>query len=166
MIVSNGTDPHFVDISGSLFSFATDGAKRRSILWPEGDHNTGWLALDTNGNGKIDSVSELFTSLTPQTTDRPLTPLNALQKYDLPTNGGNNDGRISIGDAVYSRLQVWLDMNKDGHSQESELFSLEAMGVKSIPLSPKVDAHGCFVGESLVGQEKNRVCITIMTSRN
>jgi hypothetical protein len=53
----------------------------------------------------------------------------ALAEFD-----DNHDGRITECDAVWSRLVLWRDANRDGISQPEELQSLTAAGVVAIDL--------------------------------
>lgn len=54
----------------------------------------------------------------------------ALAEFDM-----NKDGKIDISDKVFSQLKMWQDSNSDGVSQETELKSLNEMGISSIGLS-------------------------------
>lgn len=53
---------------------------------------------------------------------------------------------INKQDAVFSELRLWQDLNHNGVSEQSELFSLKHFGLKSIDLdfreSKRVDNHG------------------------
>jgi trimeric autotransporter adhesin len=57
-----------------------------------------------------------------------------LAVYDDPENGGNDNGFIDPGDAIYSKLLLWIDENHDGISQPSELKHLSDLGVSRIDL--------------------------------
>ena len=46
----------------------------------------------------------------------------ALGKYDV-----NQDGVIDHSDNVYQSLQVWVDENQDGKTDEGELHSLDEL---------------------------------------
>lgn len=54
--------------------------------------------------------------------------------FDDPRNGGNGNGRIDPGDAVYARLLLWVDRNHDGISQPDELLTLPEAGIFAIGL--------------------------------
>jgi len=47
----------------------------------------------------------------------------------------NADGKIDANDTAYSNLRIWRDSNSDGYAQESELFTLEDVGISSINLT-------------------------------
>lgn len=103
---------------------------------------TGWigkgdalLAIDVNGNGKIDNGSELFGEYSagrlPKAGELKSfeNGFQALSLYD-----SNKDGRIDSQDAVFAKLVVWNDANGDGTSQAFELKSLAQASVKSLDL--------------------------------
>jgi len=62
------------------------------------------------------------------------TDLQALARYDLSTNGGNNNGKLDSGDAIWNELKVWQDLNQDGKTEGdgTELKTLAAWGISSI----------------------------------
>jgi hypothetical protein len=162
--VSNGcgcapTDPIVIDLSGRGFMM-TDAAKGVKfdfagtgnlvqMSWTAGGWNGGWLALDRNGNGKIDNGTELFGNLTPQPNPPKGKQKNgflALAVYDQPANGGNNNGMIDPGDKIWKSLVVWIDTNHNGVSEPSELIPIAKTGIKSISLNYSTsmykDAYG------------------------
>ncbi|WP_260738196.1 EF-hand domain-containing protein [Tunturiibacter lichenicola] len=133
--------------NGVLFDFFGDGQPVQ-IAWTAATSTNGWLALDRNGNGKIDNARELFGNLTAQPISPPVAPNGfiALGVYDTPSYGGNNDGRIDRQDAIWPQLLVWIDSNHDGISQPTELHHLDDLGIHSIDLkyylSKKIDQFG------------------------
>lgn len=125
---------------GVAFDFFGKG-KPNLTAWTRGDSGNGFLVLDRNGNGKIDDGSELFGDFNGDPNG-----YLTLAEFDKPEKGGNGDGIIDWHDAVYSKLQIWIDANHDGISQPEELHSLPDMGVYSIGLKyqeeTKTDQYG------------------------
>ena len=66
--------------------------------------------------------------------------------YDTIGRGGNGNGRIDSGDAIFSQLRMWQDANHNAVSEPNELHTAGAMGISGIGLdykeSKKTDAHG------------------------
>jgi hypothetical protein len=82
--------------------------------WVEKDAPGYFLALDKNGNGKIDGKEELFGD---QDTDE--NGFKELAKYDA-----NHDGVIDAKDPIFKKLLLWNDKNGDGIAQPDELEPL------------------------------------------
>lgn len=153
------TTPVVVDVAGDGFAL-TDAAggvlfdiravgSPRQISWTVAGSDDSWLALDRSGNGLIDDGAELFGSHTPQ----PAPPSGhirngflALAEYDKLENGGNSDGVIDAGDAIYTSLRLWRDENHNGFSEPDELRGLASHGISALALdykeSRRRDRHG------------------------
>jgi hypothetical protein len=131
--------------NGVVFDFYGNG-KPIQIAWTAEGSTNGWLALDRNGDGKIDSGLDLFGNITAQPPSSGPNGFLALAVFDLPENGGNGDGVIDIDDAVWPKLLVWIDTNHDGVSEPEELHHLDDIGVHSISLAyvktPFKDEYG------------------------
>ena len=112
---------------GVLFDIDADGTPEQ-VAWTEPSGNVGFLALDRDGNGTIDSGAELFggsTMLTDGT--RALNGFEALADLDF-----NRDARIDASDPVWQQLQLWLDTNHDGASDATELVSISTTSVSAV----------------------------------
>lgn len=148
--------PIVVDVDGNGFNLtnATNGVNfndgRGTLLrtaWTAANSDDSWLVLDRNGNGAIDDGTELFGNATPQPATTELHHgFRALNEYDRAENGGNGDGFISNLDSVFVSLRLWRDINHDGVSTASELYTLPSLGLASIDLNHKLskykDANG------------------------
>ncbi|HEY8508982.1 MAG TPA: hypothetical protein VIL32_11535, partial [Steroidobacteraceae bacterium] len=123
-IESVGIDP----ANPVLFDHDGDGVSS-ATGWVSPDD--GFLVLDRNGNGTIDSGRELFG-------DSTLLP-NGQTAADgfaaLAAEDTNGDGAITSADARFGELRVWRDFNQDGVSQAGELFTLDELGITAINVS-------------------------------
>lgn len=125
------TDPLVLDIASNGFSTSglnravrfdldADG-KHEQISVPTGDD--GLLALDRNGNGRIDDGRELFGD-----QHGAANGFAELRKYD-----DNSDGRIDAEDAVFERLSL---LRFDAQGRQSSQ-SLSQAGVSAIHLQAR-----------------------------
>lgn len=121
-------DPLVFDLDGNgvslmsvnectMFDIDNDGSTNMTG-WV--DPNDGLLVLDDNGNGIVDDQSELFGNR------------NRAAYEDLAQYDENDDGIINADDSIWGSLQLWVDANSDGQTNEGELKTLGQMGFKEI----------------------------------
>ena len=108
-----------------MFDIAGTGIKQ-SVGWVKADD--GFLVLDRNGNGSIDSGTELFGDATRLANgQKAVDGFAALAELDA-----NHDGRVDAADASFTSLRVWRDLNQDGVSQTAELATLASLGIAAL----------------------------------
>ncbi len=108
--------------------------------WPTAA--TPWLALDRNGNGRIDDGSELFGSMTRLLAGgRASNGFEALRDLDV-----DGDGLNTARDPAFTDLVLWGDVDGDRSTAAGELVSLSDAGIISIDLhdltEPRCDVRG------------------------
>jgi hypothetical protein len=137
---------HFTNIDHGVKFRVTANGPLLQMSWPDQEFRNGWLALDRNGNGKIDDFTELFGNMTPQPVAGDPNGYLALALFDDEMNGGNGNGVIDPDDSVYDHLLLWIDTNHNGISEPEELHSLREVGIFRIDLkyhlSNYVDENG------------------------
>jgi serine-aspartate repeat-containing protein C/D/E len=79
-----------------------------------------FLAVDRNGNGKIDDRSELFGGAIGE-------GFAQLESFD-----SNGDGVVNNQDAGFGELLLWQDKNSNHGTDAGELKSLKAAGIGSL----------------------------------
>ncbi len=137
---------HLTSLANGVKFRTSPSGPLRQMSWTDPRWGNGWLALDRDGDGAIDNLTELFGSMTPQPPGPNPNGYLALRLFDRPENGGNGNGFIDRGDSVYDRLTVWIDSNQNGVSEPRELHSLRELGIVRIGLdyreSRRVDVYG------------------------
>jgi Ca2+-binding RTX toxin-like protein len=120
----DGDGLELVPFSGSTVKFDMDGdAIRDRTGWVGADD--GMLALDRNGNGTIDDISEISFA-----GEGALSDLEGLAAFD-----SNGNGFLDSGDERFGEFRVWRDSNQDGISDAGELVSLSDAGIVSVNLT-------------------------------
>ena len=137
LIDVKGDGLRMTDSTAGIRFDAFGGGVKIQTAWTVSNSDDAWLVLDRNNNGTIDDGTELFSSAAPQ----PVLPFpqlkngfNALAEFDRPERGGNADGVIDKNDYVFSSLRLWQDLNHNGISEPSELYSLAALGLAVVSL--------------------------------
>ncbi len=94
------------------------------------------LGIDRDGNGLIDTASELFNGVS--------TPFDQRGLASLKYFDSNNDGKIDATDPVYKLLRLWIDLNGDGSAGSMETYDLQMRhpGVDMAALRSRLDAAG------------------------
>lgn len=132
----NGIHTTSVANSQGTFDLLNNGTQVHSGWLSSGD---GFLAVDHNGNGKIDSRGELFGGAIGDGFAK-------LDRYD-----SNHDGVVDAKDAHFKSLLVWQDLNGDHASSANELRSLAEAGIASMKVANTWDGseqNGNLLGET------------------
>jgi hypothetical protein len=154
--------PLVLDLNG-------DGVLTTSVLWEpvrfdiNGDgrvDTTGWLNpyssegflwMDLNHNGVVDSARELFGDAMLLPGGEPAANgFDALAVYDTSDFGGNEDGLIDVHDLIWPYLRLWIDSNFDGVCQRQEVSVLPRWKIVGISLQYSIS--GRFDGSSNLHQ--------------
>jgi hypothetical protein len=126
----DGTGVQFTDKWASFDLAATGQLVKMPVL----SRGSALLALDQDGNGRIDSGAELLGNAGSCGARRCIDGIDALAAHDA-----NHDGVIDSHDAVYGKLLLWRDQNGDGVSQPGELVSIREAGIAAISLDARTD---------------------------
>jgi len=141
IIDTRGEGFHLTDVThGVKFSFLP-GEPAVQTSWTDPAFSNGFLVLDRNGDGVINDGTELFGNLTLQPPSATPNGYLALAVFDDPANGGNGNGFIDPGDAIYDKLRVWIDVNHNGISEPGELHTLRELGIVRIDLKYRLSQY-------------------------
>ncbi len=114
-------DGNIAELADQTFFFDIDGDGEKDEI-NRLKNGSGYLALDHNGDGKINDGKELFGT----------TSGNGFA--DLASYDEDGNGFIDEGDAIFSKLKIWI-MDENG---KERLISLKEKGVGAICLQNAV----------------------------
>lgn len=115
LVINFGGNSAQLQSTRFAFDLTGDGKKVNVALLGSG---SAYLALDSNGNGKVDSGKELFGTQSGN-------GFADLAKYDVDGNGWIDDN-----DPVFSQLQAWSPSSEG----KGSLSSLKSLGVGALYL--------------------------------
>jgi Ca2+-binding RTX toxin-like protein len=111
-----------VEGSSVVVKTAQGGVSKIAWVGP----SDGFLAVDRDGDGAINKLSEIsFVQDKPGATS----DLEGLRTWDT-----NSDGVLDATDANFSKILLFVDANQNGRSSAKELRTLEQAGIKAINL--------------------------------
>lgn len=152
-IIAKGS-PLVLDLKGDGIRLTSPQDGVRFDLLDAGPQQIAWiagaddalLALDRDGNGRVDGGGELFGEASTLGGRLAGDGFQALAMLDRPELGGNGNGLVESDDLMFQQLRLWLDANRDGVSQPGELRALEDEGITALLAdarpSGETDAHG------------------------
>lgn len=114
LVINYGGQPAQLSLNKVEFDLVKQEAGMESIT--QLNAGSGYLALDRNGNGKIDDGSELFG------------PNSGNGFAELAQLDEDGNGWIDEGDTVFSQLQIWQP-NSDG---SQSLTAIAKLGIGAI----------------------------------
>ncbi len=118
----DGDGFEFTDVArGANFDLLANGQRQRTAFVTGGD---ALLALDRNGNGRVDDGAELFGDQRGAANG-----FEELRKLD-----SNGDGIIDVNDDRFGDLRLFRD-NGNGRTERGELLRLAEAGVSAIDLN-------------------------------
>ena len=134
----DGNGAEFISLAAGIrFDYDGDGLP---TLTAWAGKNDGILAIDLNGNGKVDNGSEIVFG------GNGLTDLQGLAAhYD-----SNHDGVLDAKDADFAKFGVWQDANSNGVADAGEFKSLSAAGIVSISLTSDNKVYSAAAGDVTV----------------
>jgi len=128
-LAGDGLELTGVDSSMVVSRLSSGELARTSWVGP----TDGILAVDRNGDGQINQLSEISFV---QDKEGAKTDLEGLQGWD--TNG---DGKLNALDEGWGQLKIWVDRNQNGRSTAGELRTLEEVGITEINLTGKATGN-------------------------
>ncbi|GHC78407.1 hypothetical protein GCM10007320_18680 [Pseudorhodoferax aquiterrae] len=128
----NGIQTVARQASDASFDLFGNGSPVHSGWISGGD---GFLAVDSNGNGRIDDIGELFGG------NAKGAGFAKLASFD-----SNGDGLVDGRDAAFGELRVWVDADGNRQTDAGELRTLADAGIAALTVDyveqPFLDAQG------------------------
>ena len=146
LILDVDNDGYDIDTKeeGTHFDLNCDDFAEK-INWTRKD---GILAIDKNGNGKIDNGREVFgDTFVLDDGSYAANGFEALKQYD-----SNGDNLIDKNDDVFSKLYLWLDSDGNGKSEPNELRTLREKEITKIDLN-YITVNELTGSEAVIGNE-------------
>ncbi|MCP5162679.1 MAG: hypothetical protein H6999_03105 [Hahellaceae bacterium] len=126
-----------VALTDTYFKFDINGDGISEELAQLGS-GSGFLVFDRNGNGKVDSNTELFG------------PATGSGFAELATSDTDRNGWIDENDAIFSQLQIWTQDASGG-----KLTDLKSLGIGAIFIGAHATSYDLIGGSgSLLGSVK------------
>jgi len=117
---------------GVRFDLRSEG-QMSQMAWTRLGIENAFLAIDRNGNGRIDNGAELFGNYTPLRSGQiAQNGFEALAELDA-----NHDGVLNASDGAWSALLLWTDRNHDGASTVDELQAIAGSAITALEIDPK-----------------------------
>jgi len=133
--VSNGVQTVGIAQAGVQFDLGNTGASNASVGWIT--PGEGFLVNLPTGATTISNGSELFGTATVLPNGQTASDgFAALSAFDQ-----NGNGVIDANDAIFSKLQVWVDTGTNGTTPVGQLFSLSQLNIKSLNLNAQVSGQ-------------------------
>lgn len=132
------------DVEGGVLADLDGDGVEEQCSWTALESELGFLFSDRDGDGCASSYTELFGDATPGPGEIGGTYVNgfeALVEWDT-----NHDGWVTVADAGWNDLRLWVDRNHNGICDSTEVSGLLDDGVAGLGLeyseSGKNDQHG------------------------
>ena len=107
-------------LHGVRFDLNGDGIEEQVSWTAQGSH-LAFLAMDRDGNGKIDNGKELFSNFTDIGWP---SGFEALRFHTARMTESQREMAAGWGNPFYEKLLLWEDDNHDGVSQAEEIYKL------------------------------------------
>lgn len=125
--------------SATRFDMNGDGVADKTGWIEQGD---ALLALDRNGNGTIDNITEI--SFVGDKAGAK-TDLEGLAAFD-----SNGDSVLDGADERFVEFKLWVDSNADGKTDAGELLSLAEGGIRAISLVGEATGQSPAAGQNII----------------